>query len=42
MNETRSTREPAAVPGARWIPLTRGMFALVDDYAKKKAGAVCA
>jgi len=25
------TKEPEAVPGARWVPLTRGKFALVDE-----------
>lgn len=28
----RSFAEPPAVDGARWVALTRGRFALVDDY----------
>ena len=27
----RTTPEPAPIPGARWIPLTQGLFALVDE-----------
>lgn len=27
----RCTPEPTPVPGARWVPLTRGRFALVDE-----------
>lgn len=27
----RNSQEPEPVPGARWVALTKGMFALVDD-----------
>lgn len=27
----RTTPEPSPVPGARWVPLTQGRFALVDE-----------
>jgi hypothetical protein len=35
-NSARVVPEPSAVQGARWIPLTKGKFALVDetDFAK--------
>src|SRR3990167_5658255 len=29
--QPRMHSEPPPVPGARWVPLTRGLFALVDE-----------
>lgn len=45
--ELRSRRgdpEPSAVEGARWVPLTKGKFALVDieDYERVKGHSWCA
>lgn len=31
-NAVRSTNEPSAVPGAKWLALSQGKFALVDEH----------
>ncbi len=35
----RTTPEPPAVPGARWVPLTRAKFTLVDEADYERVAA---